>query len=357
MKSKINSFIILLAILPIIYISCVTKPDTVSDNQSVDNDAANIDAVIEKPLLNVNYDSEVNILFHSGWKVSAPPECTFMSPLSVNRENELLHVNSGDDTLLSLYKYDIDFVPDHNLLVNYIDTELSSNNEVADKGLFDLSGNSEIRKKGNYWSYEGRSVIIEKTGQSYFEWRLKNAVNSRSAESLITERIIREADLIDDNVSGRLRSNGFSFISHSSPWRWRGDIADGFLLECLVPEKSPGLLAVFLSNNKFNENTSWFTEISASPEKTFPVEFSLNGENIISNVLVNDVTDNFGRKHYTRLIIPVEEDHLHDRISIIIYHEVIDGYQIDPVEIFNSDQLQKLLKFCVTLPVNAEEAL
>ena len=341
MKSKINSFVILLAVLSVIHISCATKPDAVTDDQSRDNETENNDLDKEKPQLNIDYDPGANILYHNGWKVSAPPGCYFQTPVFENRENELFRVNTGNETLFVLNECIFDFVPDYQALLKYIAEDLRSYHEITESGDYEISGKADNRTQGKYWVCNNKTVMLEKIGERYFEWRLNYPLNIQSADSRIADRIIKEAVTIPENISGRSRNNGFSFISLGTPWRWRGDLADGFILECLVPEESAGIIAAFFSIDKLGEGDSWFKDVSGSAKKIIPVELQINGEEINTELYTDNIKDFYGSRNYTRIMIPVEADNLHEDLAIIIYHEVVNDMRPDPVSILNLQKVKR----------------
>ena len=343
MKYTLRIYIFL--VLPFLFSSC----GTVSKNV-VEDSASQINEKEKTISLNVNFNPDDNILYHQGWKISAPPECSFQAPLKANKENELFRVCNDQTPLFSLNEIIFHFKVDHGLLIDYTEKEIRSNFDNIEKGLFKINSPDNNRLESDYWIYGENTVMLEKIDNQYFEWRLSCPLTGQDSLSKASVKMIKEAEIISKDVSGRLQKNGFSFISHGGPWRWRGDIGDGFLLDCLVPEDSPGLIAVLCSIDEIDETGDWFSYSTAAPEKTVPVHFILNGEKIISEILVNNVEDSFGRKEYIRLVIPVAESNLHKKVCIFFYYEVLNETRPDPEVIFNSDQIQHLLKYDITLP-------
>ena len=344
MKYRFRIYIFLF--LSLLFSSCGIVSKSV-----VEDSASQITENGKTTSLDLNFNPDDNILYHQGWKISAPPECSFQAPLQANKENEVLRVSYGQETLFSLNEINFNFKVDHGLLLDYTEKEISNYYDNFEKGVFDISSPENNRLDADYWIYGKNTVMLERIDNQYFEWRLNSPVTGQDSNSKTSARMIKEAVRIASDVSGRLQKNGFSFISHGGPWRWRGDVGDGFLLDCLVPIGSSGLIAVLCSIEMIDETGDWFTSSKASPEKIIPVNFILNGEEISSEILVHNVKDSFGRNDYIRLIIPVAESNLHKKLSIFIYYEVLNEIRPDPEVIFYFDQIQHLLKYDITLPV------
>ena len=328
---------------------------TVENVQKEQFKAAEEETVIQKKPLNPDYDAGSNILYHQGWKISAPPEFYFTVPHSLNKENQLLSVMEDGAVMLSLNEAKFFFNSDYNSMISYVDNEIKENYKTYTKGTLTISETDDSRKTADYWCLESDAVLIEKIDNSYYEWRINCRVDENTEKSKILLRIMKEAGQIDKDFSGRYRKNGLSFIAAGSPWQWRGDIGDGFLLDCRVPENEPCIIAAVFSTKSIDSSDEWFKKAVKEPLKTIPVEAVISGMKIKTEMIVHRTADNFGRGDYLRLIIPVKAGNLYDHLSVFIYYEVPHGENPDPLEIFNSEKIQRLLKLNILLPL--KEAL
>ena len=328
--------------------SCTSVSESALEPASIEETKA----IVEDRLIpvNVNYDSNENILYHMGWKISAPSQCSFQLPLSGSQSSNILKLVYGDDTLFSLSEIDFSFNVDHDLLLKNVESEILDFSKITEAGNFQMSVSTAGSRQADYWVYDNKTVMLEKKGNRYFEWRLKYPLNNSEPESAVVKRSIKEAIHISPEISGRIRETGFSFIAHNGPWRWKSDLGDGFLLECMVRENEPGIIAAILSIDEVDDE-GWFKSVFESYDKKVSADFILNGEDIHSDMSIKTVADSFGRNEHLRLIIHIPSDNLHSDIGIFIYYKIIDGYTPDPMEILNSDQIQHLLKYDITLPV------
>ncbi|RKX89815.1 MAG: hypothetical protein DRP70_02675 [Spirochaetes bacterium] len=298
----------------------------------------------------LNFNREVNILIHKGWRLSAPPDWVFQSPVYAADKGEIFRIGSSDKVTMSIHQIEFGFGIDLDKFLEYFDNQLSKKGKIVASGLLDPPLESLDRKPGWVWTLENSrgsgTIILEGEGRSFFEWRMQLPSDADPNFKTVLEAMFREAQHAAPDSSQRICPSGFSFSSQGGPWRWAADLGDGFLLELLINPGDDRLFVGFFSREGLKDGDAWWTDVTEKAELIVPLELALAGIPIRSDAIVSI------QNHLLQAVIPVPGDTIHPAFNILILSDIKDGKVSDINKVMEKEELKRLLQFHIILPVN-----
>jgi hypothetical protein len=252
-------------------------------------------------------DPDSNILIHNGISMAIPDRWRFQSnSVSAGSESSLVRAYGPDRSTLSVYRVSFDFPVEPDRLHSYVYDQLGEKGEMVQLGPFPAPPARPERNDGYYWvvrdDRDTTTIILEGTGQEFLEWRSVVPITADQPGNP-GYAIIQHTGTAPEEVSYRRTAAGFTFSSMDTPWRWVGDVGDGFLVERLrAPEEERMIVGLF-SRESIPDGDTWISDTAREGETVPVTTLSVGGYQFITTLHLL----RFNTRE-VRIVVPVQGD-------------------------------------------------